>query len=227
MSSPYSKLGPFNTAPIRLQALRQKAMAQNGKTWRDVRYYRLSEHVGMHGYAMDGKAYSYSDKREFRNERFADEVVRLNHTGWFGDTEHGEKLHRGIVGSLPHGKFIAGYFQDDNEERIYIHETFDDESDAARMADEHARIAAEKEDEYSQKWHEAMRLDDLIEGKKADVLECRERLHNSIQWSMESIIDSRTWHRFIDDRAQAIEDAKEIIADIRAFQRERDALKVD
>lgn len=84
----------------------------------------------------------------FRNERFADEIVRNLPRGWYtnhyGTTyKDGSGLARGIVASLPHGRFIAGYWFGDNGERVWFDEVFTDEDDAAQRADSHAERFAE------------------------------------------------------------------------------------
>lgn len=111
--------------------------------------------------------YSF-DGAQFRNERDAHEVVNLNHTGWYTDADWNE-LAIGIIGSLPHGRFIAGYRLSDSGQRVYYPELFDNEKDAARMADEHARVIGEQESEYNAHWHEAQDLADSIEEQKRDV----------------------------------------------------------
>lgn len=165
---------------------------------------------GLDRGTMNGAPVWFAWSAQFRNERFCDDVYsRIDHKGWFGDTEHGEKLHRGIVAGLSHGRFIAGYAMAEFGERVYFPEVFTDENEAARMADEHARVAAESEDEYSQRWNEAMRLDGLIEEKLSDV-EKSFALRNHPKLGAKE----RDW-------------AREVISDIRAFRREREALKVD
>lgn len=204
-------------AKRRLAIFKQEATGRQWSrpmTWRDVRFATLESPTGMaQGFNSVGRTtvpvwYCHGGK-QFRNERFAHEIAHLDHTGWYGDTENAEKLHRGIVGSLPHGRFIAGYETEDNGERVYFGEIFNDEDEAAHMADEHARVAAESEDEYSQRWNEAQRLDSLIEDKRTDV-EKSFALRNHPRIGRRE----RDWTR-------------EVIADIRAFQREREALKVD
>ena len=62
--------------------------------------------------------------------------------GWYTDSYQDETAV-GIIASLPHGRFIAGYRWTSNDERVYFGEVFANEDDAARMADEHARVFAE------------------------------------------------------------------------------------
>ena len=118
------------------------------KTWRDIRgttHKDLSTYIGglSQGSNDSDSVWYYHTGAQFRDERFADECDGgPNHIGWFTD-RHGDEKARGIVGRLPHGRFIAGYWWGDNGERVYFPEVFDDETEAAQMADEHARVFAE------------------------------------------------------------------------------------
>jgi hypothetical protein len=119
------------------------------------------------------------DGVNFRNERFCDEVISSKHTGWFTDPDQDETA-RGIVASLPHGRFIAGYFLSMNDERVYFPDIFDDEQDAARMADEHARVIGEQESEYQARWREANKLAGGIDEALDELKKVRSKLHVSI-----------------------------------------------
>lgn len=116
--------------------------------WRGVRRWTLDNYADAYcsgiSQGSDGKSpiwYSHGGE-QFRNERDANDVIRLSHTGWYTDSYQDETAV-GIVASLPHGRFIAGYRWTSNDERVYFDEVFTDEEDAARMADEHARVFAE------------------------------------------------------------------------------------
>jgi hypothetical protein len=76
----------------------------------------------------------------------------IDHTGWFTDEDQHDTL-RGIVYRLPHGRgFLAGWAMQGMGECVTIwREVHKCERDAARMADEHARVAAEQEREYREK----------------------------------------------------------------------------
>lgn len=88
---------------------------------------------------------------QFRNERDANDIVHSLDNGWFTDSDQSETAI-GIVASLPHGRFIAGYRWTSNDERVYFPDVHDDENDAARMADEHARVFAESAREDSERF---------------------------------------------------------------------------
>ena len=153
-------------AARRLGFLRNAAKRHNEKfpsgiaaTWRTVRYATLKGtgdlHQGMNGgapiwYAHTGAA--------FPRETYADLCAEgPDHRGWFTDVDCTTKA-RGIVVRLPHGKFLAGYEGDDNGERVYFPELFDDEDEAARRADSHAESFADDCREHDAKYREAQNL---------------------------------------------------------------------
>ena len=152
-------------APKRLAMMRAEVAAHTNKyphcpehakpkTWRDVRgttHKDLSTYIGgLSQGSNDSDSVWYCHTGEqFRGEKFADECLGGPcHTGWFTNADcttykDGSGKARGIVGRLTHGRFIAGYWCGDNEERVYYPEVFEDETEAAQMADEHARVFAE------------------------------------------------------------------------------------
>lgn len=146
-------------APMRL-AMMRKAFAEHAfkypycpetikpRSWRDIRrttYGSVEAYCGCLGQGLNGKGtvvwYTYQGPY-FRHERDAHDIVRMRHKGYY-TSSHWDELAFGIVASLPHGRFLAGYRWDSNDERVYFPEVFDNREDAARMADEHARVFAE------------------------------------------------------------------------------------
>jgi hypothetical protein len=110
---------------------------------------------------------TFADPGPFRDERTASEVLPLDHRGWFTDDD--DATAEGIVARLPHGRFLAGYVWHDNGERVYFPRVFDDERDAARMADEHALVFAESSREDSARF-DAMTLAEFdVENKTLEV----------------------------------------------------------
>lgn len=160
-------------APVRLAMLRAAFTGHAAKyphcpehakpkSWRDI---RGTTHKGVNAYCVtlsqglagSGKYktpiwYSHAGEH-FRGERFADEIpdARIRHNGWFTDVDGDEKA-RGIVGRLPHGRFIAGYHWSSNGERVYFPEVYKDETEAARAADSHAEAFAESAREDSERF---------------------------------------------------------------------------
>ena len=158
-------------APVRLAMLRA-AFAGHAKkyphcpehakpkSWRDI---RGTTHKGVNAYCgalsqgFNGTGnyktpiwYSHTGE-QFRDERFCDDVARIEHTGWFTDTSQDEKA-RGVVGRLPHNRYIAGYHWSSNGERVYFPEVYKDETEAARAADSHAEAFAESAREDSERF---------------------------------------------------------------------------
>ena len=165
-------------APRRMEALRARAANKSLPDWRAARDWTLRNGSGAYGdlsqgFNTENAGSPFEKKRaiwythtgpKFRGERFADEVDGgPDHTGWFTDKV------RGIVGRLSHGRFIAGYHNSDNDERVYFGDVYTDESEAASAADSEAESLAEVEREYSERWRAAQRLNDKAE-------ECVERL---------------------------------------------------
>lgn len=168
--------------------------------------------------------FNSSGKPYFRNERDAHDVITIRHTGWFTDDMQSD-MAIGIIASLPHNRFIAGYRLTMNDERVYYSEIFADEDDAARMSDEHARVIAESESEYQSKCSEAFELSELIEAKKEDVLQCKHDLEIAIAACCCTNVDSLTWMRAMKARKDARSDAASIIEDIHAFERDLEPLR--
>jgi hypothetical protein len=112
---------------------------------------------------------------------FADEIAGLNHTGWYLDNECPElsELARGIVYQLPHDRFVPGVadLYNDNCALLDFSNLSDDKEDAARVADEMARIYAENESEYQSSWRageEFAGLGKSISENRREILEfCR------------------------------------------------------
>ena len=174
-------------APTRLALLRA-AFAGHAKkyphcpehakpqSWRDIRrtnYKNVSAYCGALSQGFNGTDkykipiwYSHTGE-QFRDERFCDDVVRIDHTGWFTDTE-GRETARGIVARIPHGRFIAGYRWTSNGERAYFGEVFADEKDAAKMADEHARIFAESAREDNERFNAMQDAESEAEEKEQE-----------------------------------------------------------
>jgi hypothetical protein len=133
------------------------------KSWRDVRFANLRSTVSLGQGTNDGKPIWYTQAGQFfRHEQWCDEVVSIDHTGWYADKHFDEKV-RGIVAKLSHYRWLAGYWMSVNDERVYFPTIYDTPEDAARAADEEARVVAESEREYSERYYEARNLEDEIE----------------------------------------------------------------
>lgn len=128
--------------------------------WRGARQWTLSGYESAFcnglGQGFDGGktpiwSTFYADY--FRNERDASELARsrCDYAGWYTDRDQSETAI-GIVGCLPHGRFIAGYRWTSNGERVWFSGVYDCEYEAARMGDQHARVFAESAREDSERF---------------------------------------------------------------------------
>ena len=101
--------------------------------------------------ANNGRGFYLDDAGQpFTRWQWADDVegAHISHSGWFTDDYGtGDKI-RGIVILLPHGRYMAGWSMGKGMASTIEPGVFDDIDDAARMADEHARVAADNEREY-------------------------------------------------------------------------------
>lgn len=98
--------------------------------------------------------------RGLRLVGFADTIVRLNHTGWYTDSDY-STLMRGVVYQLPSRKgctqYLAGYADPWNDDAAFLCMDIEhDKEDAARFADRIAEIYAEKERDYQDAWRAAL-----------------------------------------------------------------------
>jgi hypothetical protein len=129
----------------------------------DPRKYRdLRKVCGPYHFRQDADAeyrsfYLDSDFAPGLRWRYADEVVRIDHKGWFVD-DFKEDVLRGIVLTLPKSRgFLAGYTMGDHMiSFVNVKWIHDDECDAAWAADDEAHMAAddallnqETEEEYA------------------------------------------------------------------------------
>lgn len=145
-------------------------------TWRDMRY------CGFHN-ARAGRCelspgrqngrpiWHAHTGQQFPRERYADEILRANHTGWLTDCD-GLETARGLVVALPHGRFLTGYHWSDNGERVYFPEIYTDQDVAARAADSEAECFAETAREDDRKYHQAREHEEDIEENIQRLREC-------------------------------------------------------
>lgn len=173
--------------------------------WRAARSYTLDSWrsafmVGMwQGFEGEGRArvavwYTH-DANAIARMEYADKCEGgPDHQGWYSHHEglsgrDGSGIVRGIVGRLSHGRMIAGYYWGDNGQHVWFPEVFTGENaerDAARMADEHARIFAEVCQEDSRLFDEFQTLQiDLAEAEKR-LQECY-LLRNALRWTRDEI----------------------------------------
>ena len=135
----------------------------------------------MNNQGFKGKTpiwYFMSEPAPFRRITPAHDFSQIKHTGWFCDEFCDEKAF-GIVASLSHGRFIAGYELANNGERVFFDGLYTDEHDCALMADEHARVIAKAEFEYNVRFNEAQKLESIVENSFARLRECLALRHRA------------------------------------------------
>lgn len=101
--------------------------------------------------------------------KFADEIIRLNHKGWYCD-EFQDSTIRGIVFTLPKSRgFLAGWTMGKEMSSAIECSVLDTEKDAARVADSLAEHAARRQREFEEEERakeeaaEAARLEEFAE----------------------------------------------------------------
>lgn len=125
----------------------------NPGDWRGARRYTMKSYEAAycHGVNQSVDSWYSHGGEQFRNERDSHDILRMRHRGWFTDCD-GRDSAIGIVAGLSHGRFIAGCRWTANDERVYYPEVYSKETEAARMADEHARVFAESAREDSERY---------------------------------------------------------------------------
>jgi len=158
-------------------------------TWRNVRAYRFDNYAATFGLSSigkdsDGKILStfVPDSLPVRKLRDVHDVAsRIRHTGWYCDDDQ-SSLCIGIVASLPHAKFLAGYrLTDSGQHVLQLENIFDDESDAADYADGIAESHAETERDYQERFREALRIEDDIAADLESLAAARQAFRNAIE----------------------------------------------
>lgn len=212
------------------------------RSWRDVRRYGFRSYADAFGLSSSGCTedsrgrrvpilYTFeADSLPVRRIRDAHEIAD-GHSGWYCDDDCGE-LCIGIVASLPHGRFLAGWRLTDNGEHILQTDLiFDDESDAASYADGMAESYADREREYQARYREAESLDDAIETDLSALSAERRALRDAIEdrataHASFSTIADRAADRASARAARARAQAAELIARIRANRESRALIEV-
>ena len=175
--------------------------------WRSARTSTLKSYAASFGALDQGSQgntpiwYCHTGP-QFRNERDACDINSrgIEHEGWYTDTDCSDTAI-GIVGMLTHGRYIAGYRWTSNGEHVYFPEVFTDENDAARMADEHARVFADNARDDSERFN-AMQDAELAADDAEKTFRKEYALRHHSAGSMD---DAR-------DALQALREARETLA---------------
>lgn len=165
--------------------------------WRGARKTDLRTYANYYGAGLNAGKYGTEEiwychhdaPSHFRKVNDAHDVVRMGHTGHYTDV-YSEGLAIGIVAYLSHGRFIAGYRWTENDEHVFFGEVFTGECEAARMADEHARVFAENSRDDSQRAQQATELQTDIEDSLQRLRECLALRHRAcMQYVRDEISD--------------------------------------
>ena len=149
--------------------------------WRKARATTLAQYEAYFGTLSQGRNddgpiwYSFIEGY-FRRETTCAAMLGRNYQGYYSD-DMGTTIS-GIVASLTHGRFIAGYEVSDTGERVYYGDIYSDEYGCAKMADEHARVAAEREREYQERWRAAQELSDAAQEAQEQIRRLWSARHN-------------------------------------------------
>ena len=112
---------------------------------------------------------------------WCDDVSRsIRHKGWFDNDEgesfkDGSGIIRGFVANLPaapgfpEGRYLAGYYVGGSDCWVVNLELYNDDEEAAQIADGMAENLAEREREHVRRWHRAADLDDSIGDAKIEL----------------------------------------------------------
>lgn len=177
-------------ARARLSVLRAAAA-----DWRGARRYTMGNYAGAYMTGIrPGVNQWYSHGGEnFRNERDAHDILPRLHRGWFTSTMASDRETAiGIVAGLSHGRFIAGYRWTSNDERVYFPGVFDSEDEAARMADEHARVFADDAREDSERFDAMQMCEFNVEEKTTELQKAIALRHRAKFGGKPRVIDAIT-----------------------------------
>lgn len=133
---------------------------------------------GVRGYSYVTRGYRWIENATrglgWRLAGYADTLGVADHNGWYCDA-HQDALMRGVVYRLPHGRFVYGYADPNNEDcALIVDQPCDDEKDAARWADSTAEHFAEREREHSELWSAASYAVDTVRDARTAVLRALE-----------------------------------------------------
>lgn len=163
----YKRLRDFNTPSGALEKAR--AMIAQGEDWYAIRTRKHTEYNSPIGKPKGGTHVRWVENvsNALRIAGFTDELTEVRHKGWYCDAFR-EEIYRGIVYRLPHGRFAYGYADPHNEDCALL--CFDndasDEKEAARMADDFARVYAEEAREYDEAYQEGAKYAELLDEAK-------------------------------------------------------------
>jgi hypothetical protein len=194
-------------------------------SWRKVRGYGLHNYDAAFSTCHVGPDALYSfDQRSIPVRSIIDahevEGVRMNHTGYYADSNQDQGSIVPIVARLSHGRFLSGYRWDETGEyTVFTSTVFDDESEAARDADHEADKRAEEMRDDNDRFNAMNDAEQLVEDKESDLRDAW------ADYKTAQIAYLQDPKRFAGQVIKAREWVSELIVDLRAFRREFDDAK--
>lgn len=137
------------------------------RTFRCV-YYHAPEPLtgGIH----PGRGFYLDDHGSPSRWVWCDEVIRIEHTGWYCDEQQDDKI-RGLVVRLTHGRYLIGWSMGEGMASEIDGYIYTDARSAALAADSMAERAAEREREYQDAEYERIRIEEENQGDDAEETE--------------------------------------------------------
>lgn len=177
-----SKAEKMNTEKVkhyRTGELRNRYSNAGTYTWRNVRWSTLkASNANWRGIDEKGRYVAMDLKaiEGLRDTGHADEIIRLDHRGWFADTFQ-DQTYRGHVWQLParNGEpvYICGYAEPDAG--VVVLSATDgqldmtsEKEDAARWADRLAEVNARRDCEYSEADQKLQAALDTVADRKTE-----------------------------------------------------------
>lgn len=210
----------------RLQALRRKAAAsKHNPDWRAHRYSTLdSTDSNVMGWNEDRRGkrepvyYGFNlNTAPVRSWEYADNICKRFPRGFFADFHCiGDRgIVRGVVFSLPHGRFLPGYHWTDNDEFvIYVNQSHDDEEQCAHEASGYADTYAESLRDDDERFQAMTEAETACDDKESEFRKA---------WADYRAIVAAAMHspaRFATLASERREEIREIVESLRVMREE-------
>jgi len=124
-------------------------------------------------------------------------TAKVDHNGWFADCEGtGDRgVIQGAIANLSHGRMLAGYHHTDTGEWVlFCDAVYTEVSEATGMADDHARVYADQEQEHDAKFRAMCDAENLVESHitdAQDAIAARNTSSRNRQWARDAIENLR------------------------------------
>lgn len=149
-----------------------------------------------------------------RNVRPCHKVANIRHTGWYTDAYREMETAHGVVGLLPHGRYVAGIQDPWGNPPVWGRESFDCEITAAREADR----MTEKWAEECRDGDAQFRAEQRIEENREELSELRESIRKLARSLKGLSLPSPVCDAVKAQLSQALRQKRKLWAEIRSFQ---------